>query len=313
MSNALVKERAHSDERVDNSLGTTLSLLAIYILWGANFLFVDIAVRDLSPAITMGARFTLAGVLLLPVARRFGSKSPDKRRAWREAIGTAIPLFVGGSGLLAWGLVYLESGVGAVLLATIPGWLVILELILRRSMIALRTFLGLVGGIIGVALVVRPDVANPVDPFGAFLVLAAALSWAAGSHRSRATTSIHLLERTAMQMTAGGLMLLAIGIGLWALGHPVGVLTVEASTAVGWLVVVSSIIGFTAYTHALKHASITAIAAYPNANTLFAIILGVILLNETLSLSRAIGAGLILIAVRLLTTHRETTKSMAQA
>lgn len=105
-----------------------LSLLVIHGVWGANFLFVDIAVRDLSPAMMVGARFTIAGLLLLPVSRRFGPRARDRTGMWRESLENATLLFAGGSGLLAWGLVHLDSGVAAMLLSTIPAWVVIMDL-----------------------------------------------------------------------------------------------------------------------------------------------------------------------------------------
>jgi len=135
---------------------TVVSLAVIYVVWGANFLFIDVAVRDLSPAMMMGVRFSVAGLLLLALSRRLGSRSIDRPRAWIESLRTAVFLFAGGSGLLAWGLVYLDSGVGAILLATIPAWLVIIELISTRSRLSLRTSAGLIAGLVGVALVVQP-------------------------------------------------------------------------------------------------------------------------------------------------------------
>ena len=133
------------------------SLVVIYLAWGANFVAVHIAVAHVSPAAMMGTRFTTAGALLLPIGRRLGLPAADQPAAWRDASRTAVTLFAGGSGLLAWGQTYLDSGVAAILIATVPLWLIGLDLGTRQLRPTGRIGLALVAGTIGVATTSRVE------------------------------------------------------------------------------------------------------------------------------------------------------------
>lgn len=283
---------------------TRLSLAVIYVVWGANFMAIDVAVRNMSPAAMMGVRFTLAGALLIPIGRRLAPPSADQGVAWKESIRTSLPLFAGGSGLLAWGQVYVASSIAAVVIATIPLWLIGLDLAAGRLTATPRVLLAPVAGLAGVAVIANPNVAEPVNLAGLGILLAAAMCWAIGSRWSRATTSSNLVERTGMQMLAGGLMLVLAAVLLAALGHGPGQVTGEGLAALVWLIAIPSMIGFTAYNHALKHAPVSAVAMYPYINTVVAVVLGVTLLGEPLTASRFVGSVIIVVAATAMTVAR---------
>ncbi len=282
---------------------TTLALCVIYIVWGANFVAVDIAVDDIAPAAMMGLRFLVAGLLLLPLSHLTRSPSTiELHRRWRDAAATAVPLFAGGSGLLAWGQTRISSGLAAVFISTMPIWLVGIAMARRELPPRASTAAAPIVGLAGVAVIANPNVTEPVDPAGCIIVLAAALSWALGSRRSRSGRTGNVLEQTAMQMTVGGTILCAIAAVTVAAGQPLGTLTVEAAAATSWLIVISSMLGFSAYTHALRHAPLTLVAAYPYANIAIAVGLGSLLLGEAITTSRLAGATIVVLATLLART-----------
>ncbi len=285
---------------------TSAALSVIYVAWGANFVAVDLAVRDLAPATMMGARFLLAGLLLLPLSRvgRPRTAPLERRRQWHNAAVIAIPLFAGGSGLLAWGQTRISSGLAAVFISTMPIWLVGIALLRREIVATISSVVAPLVGLVGVTIIANPNVAEPVDPVGCALVLAAALAWAVGSRRSRAFTGGNVIEQTAMQMIAGGAILCLTAAVIAAAGGPVGTLTPTAAAATIWLIVVSSMLGFSAYTYALRHAPLAAVAVYPYANIAIAVVLGALLLNEPITLSRSIGAAIVVSATLIAQSTR---------
>lgn len=280
---------------------TRLALAVIYVLWGFNFMAIDVAVRDLSPAAMMGVRFSLAGALLIPIGRRLAPPSRDRRAAWRESIRTSLPLFAGGSGLLAWGQVYVASSIAAVLIATVPLWLIGLDLAARRISPTPRVVLAPLAGLVGVGIIANPNVAEPVNLVGVAILVAAAMCWAVGSRWSRAATSDNVVERTGMQMLAGGVILLIVTGVLVGFGDGPGRVTAQGLAALVWLIVVPSMIGLTAYNHALAHAPITAVAMYPYVNAVVAVVAGVSLLGEPITAPRVLGSAIILVAATAMT------------
>jgi drug/metabolite transporter (DMT)-like permease len=274
---------------------------AVYILWGSTYLAVALGLRSIPPLMLMGARSVLAGLILLGVEQCRRPGVPPGR-AWASAAVAGFLLFVGCHGTLAYAQQRVPSGLAAVILATIPFWIVLLNFLApaggqRPNMYAL---LGLAPGLAGVALIAwrggSQDEAAPIYPTMVLLLVGSALSWAAGSlvaqRQGIATPAIVL---SGMQLVCGGVALLLLS----ALASEWDDFTPKDVTAVSWaglayLTIAGSVLGFTAYVWLLDHAPGPLVATYTFVNPIIAVALGWALLGERLSPWMLVGVVLVI-------------------
>jgi drug/metabolite transporter (DMT)-like permease len=295
--------------RVSRSAAGWAALIAVWFLWGSTYDAIRIGVRDMPPLLFAGTRYLLAAAILLPVAARGRgprAREPGERRFtwanWRGAviIGALMPF--GGNGLVSIGERTLPAGIAALLVATVPLWLVVFEAGRRRTMIGPWIAAGLLLGLAGVAVLVDPTASQRIDVPAAGLVLLAAVSWAAGSLYSRtAPQPRQIFLGTAMQMFAGGLIMIAVGTvtGEWAHLH-VSQLTPATLLAIGWLAVPGSIVAFTAYIYALKTLPTSTVSTYAYVNPIVTVLIGWPLLGERPSVQTAVAGAIIVAAVALI-------------
>jgi drug/metabolite transporter (DMT)-like permease len=246
----------------------------------------------------MGARSIAAGAILLAIeqVRRPGFPS---RRAWASASVSGLLLFVGCHGTLAYAQQYVPSGLAAVMLATVPFWIVLLNVSAPSDPRAkMLTFAGLLPGLAGVALIAWPDDAGApaaIDPLMLLLLLASAFFWAAGSlvsQRQQAATSA--ISLSGMQLVCGGVALL-VGSGL---GGELRAFSPGNVSAISWagllyLIGAGSVIGFTTYMWLLDHAPGPLVATYTFVNPVIAVILGWRFMDERLTPQMLVGTALV--------------------
>jgi drug/metabolite transporter (DMT)-like permease len=157
---------------------------AVYLIWGSTFLALALGLQTIPPLLLMGARSIVAGAILLAIEqiRRPGLLPA---RAWASAAVSGLLLFVGCHGTLAYAQQYVPSGLAAVMLATVPFWIVLLNVSAQTNpRLKMLMFAGLLPGLAGVALIAWPQgpgAVAPVDPKMLVLLLASAFFWAAGS------------------------------------------------------------------------------------------------------------------------------------
>jgi drug/metabolite transporter (DMT)-like permease len=258
---------------------------AIYLIWGSTFLALALGLQSIPPLLLMGARSIAAGALLLAIERlRRPGFAPG--RAWASAAVSGLLLFVGCHGTLAYAQQYVPSGLAAVMLATVPFWIVLLNVLAPADRRAkMLTIAGLLPGLFGVALIAwpgDPHEAAAVDPLMLLLLLASAFFWAAGSvvsQRQQALTSAIALS--GMQLVCGGAALL---LGSALLGELTR-FSLHDVTAISWaglwyLILAGSVIGFTAYMWLLDHAPGPLVATYTFVNPIIAVVLGWRFLGE---------------------------------
>jgi drug/metabolite transporter (DMT)-like permease len=286
---------------------TLLAFGIIYFVWGSTFLAIRIGVREVPPFLLAAMRFFVAGLVLYVWAVARGERSPSARQ-WLSACAVALPFFVLDYGMLFWAEQRVPSGLAAVMLAMIPVFMALSEIIfLRTQKLTIRLALALLIGIGGVAvLTIRGlDVGGAaIDTAGAAALITASVTWSVASVLTR---KLPLPESKVMssgaQMLAGGvfLTLTATALGELRNFHPSAV-SRGAWFSLVYLIVAGSIIGFTAYIWLIHHESPTKVGTYAYVNPVVAVTLGYFLGNETLGLRTVLGSLFVLVSVVVITT-----------
>lgn len=275
---------------------------AVYLLWGGTFLALRYAVDAVPPLVTISLRCVLgAGILFAWLALR-GRLQPVTRRQWGTAALAGALLFIGGHSVLAWAEQRMPSGRAALLLATIPLWLVVLEAVRTRRLPAGRVAAGLALGLAGVALLTGGGSAGAATLQDHLLLVGSALAWALGSLVARhGLATAPALQSTAMQLAAGGAFVVAGSMvtGQLAGWSPADV-TALAAGSVAFLVIGGTVIAFAAYTWLLRVVSPQAAGTYGFVNPVIALGLAWAVGDEQASAATAAAAVLIVGAVVLI-------------
>jgi drug/metabolite transporter (DMT)-like permease len=233
----------------------------------------------------------------------------DRARLGGAAL-VGMLLLAGGNGLVVLAERTVPSGLTALVVASVPLWIVVFRLI-AGDRIAASLLAGVLVGFAGVAILVVPrGVSGEVDPVGLFTVVGATLFWALGTFASpRLRTPNDPLASTAVQMLAGGalLVVVATAIGEPARADPAAFSTASLA-AMAYLVVFGSLVAFSAYTWLLQHTSVSVVSTYAYVNPVVAVLLGAVVLSEAVTPSMLVGAAIILAAVAFIVT-RSTTRS----
>ena len=283
---------------------------AVYLVWGSTYLAIRFAVETLPPLLMAGARFVLAGAILLAWGR-FREGAVPSRTAWRTGLISGTLLLLGGNGGVAWAEQGVPSGVAALLVAVVPLWMVLLNWIRpggQRPRMAVFVGVGL--GLAGLALLVGPSAlrGGGTNAMGALVLILASLSWAAGSlYIQWAPREPSGTIASGTQMLAGGVVLLIAGV----LAHePSRLDLVHASTrslvGFAYLVTIGSLIGFTAYLYLLAHTSAAKAATYAYVNPVVAVFLGWAIGHESVTSRTIVAAAIILAGVAIITITRES-------
>jgi len=285
----------------------------IYFVWGSTFLAIRIGVLAMPPLLFAAMRFFTAGLLLFGWMLARGERLP-RGREWASASLLAFLIFFCDYGLLFWAERRVPSGIAAVMLATIPGFIAIAEtLLLRTQRFTLRLVAALLVGIGGVAVLMSRTVnvgGAPVDKAGAAALIVAALSWSVASVISR---KLELPPSKAMsagtQMLLGGIML---SVAAAASGEfhdfKAGNVSIAAWFSLIYLILFGSIVGFTAYVWLLHYESPTKVGTYAYVNPVVAVTCGFFLGGEPLGLRTVAGTVFILFSVLLITTLTKPVK-----
>ncbi len=289
-----------------------IALLAIYLIWGSTYLAIRYAVESIPPFLMAGTRFLTAGIVLYTWRRLAGDPAPTARQ-WRSTAIIGLLLLLGGNGLVSWAEQTVPSGIAALLIGTIPLWMVLTESIRRGGVKpGLSTVLGLMTGFGGILVFIWPlltGTSEHLNPLGVVALLFAAFSWAVGSVYSKsAELPPSSLMTTAAEMLTGGLGLYFIGalLGEWNM-LDFATITARSWLGLAYLTVLGSLVGFVAYAWLLRHAPISLVATYAYVNPLVAILLGSLLAQESFS-ARILLAALIIIGSVVLINYSRQAK-----
>jgi drug/metabolite transporter (DMT)-like permease len=284
-----------------------LAFSIIYFVWGSTFLAIRVGVREVPPLLLAGMRFFSAGIVLYVWMRAKGTPSPSLRQ-WGSVTALATMIFVCDYGLLFWAEKRVPSGIAAVILATIPVFIAISEiLVLRTQRLTVRLGFALLLGLAGVAVLMSRTVGlgeKPVDTLGAMALIASAVSWSIASVLSRKLPQPESkVMSSGAQMLAGGLLLFVAAAMFGEFrGFQVPAVSRGAWMALLYLIVAGSIVGFTAYVWLLHYESPTKVGTYAYVNPVVAVLVGYFLGGEALGARTVAGTMLVLVSVIVITT-----------
>jgi drug/metabolite transporter (DMT)-like permease len=266
---------------------------ALYVLWGSNFLAIRYAAEEIPPFLMMGVRCALAGAILFAWGIWHDGARP-RREHWVSAAAVGSLLFLGCHGLLAWAEQTVPSGVASLFLATTPVWLSLLDWAVGGPRPTRRTAVGLALGLLGLVFLIGPV----PGPIVALLVLvASAFAWAAGSILSRhVPLPGSLVLSSGMQLLAGSVALSLAGLlaGEPARFDPSG-LTARGLGGFAYMVIVSSLVGFTTFTWLMRVAPPAQVGTYAFVNPVVALAVGWAIGGEALS-GATLGASAVIVA-----------------
>jgi drug/metabolite transporter (DMT)-like permease len=278
------------------------ALATIYLVWGSTYLAIRVTDRTMPPLLMSSVRFLIAGTALYAFASR-GRARPTLRQ-WGSAAIVGAALLLIGNGGVAWAETRLESGLAALMVAIIPLWVALMDRAFFGRRLSPVAIAGLVVGFAGVALLVRPGGGGDVVAMLALVGTTAA--WAGGSLYARgAALPESPLLSASMQMLAAAVFLGVAGlVSGEATGIHADTFSMKPLIAFVYLVVVGSLIAFSAYAWLLKNVRISIVSTYAFVNPVVAVALGTVFLNETIGWTTVIAGGAIVVAVVSIVTAR---------
>jgi drug/metabolite transporter (DMT)-like permease len=282
------------------------ALVTVWIVWGTTYLAIAVSVRSLPPLLAGGVRFLLAGTLLYAWAIRRGDREGDRptRRHWRSAAIIGALLLMCSNGMIMVAEKTVPSGLTALIVAMVPLWIAFFDRILFGRRLQPRVTIGLITGFFGAALLVGGSIQGDKNVAGTVMVIGAALSWTLGSLYARdARLPARPLVGTAMEMLAGGAMLVAAGVIRGELsGLDPSTFRVSSMLALLYLVVFGSLVGYSSYVWLIRSAPTELASTYAYVNPVVAVSLGSVILNEPLTARTVLAGAIVVVSVALIVT-----------
>jgi drug/metabolite transporter (DMT)-like permease len=286
-----------------------LAFGVIYLVWGSTYLAIRYAVQTIPPFLMMGMRHLTAGAVVFAYFAWRGEPWPT-RPMWAAALFSAVFLFIGGHGVLAWAEQYVPSGPAALLISTEPLVMVVAARLLgQEKHTSVGTIVGLFAGIAGVGLLFgTPGLENKLATAA---VLLSALMWAVGAIYSRDKTGNSVMMFAAIQMLAGGTLLLTTGLFRGERLHLSSV-SLASAFALAYLIVFGSILAFTAYMWLLQVTTAARVGTHAYVNPVVAVALGWLIAREPISWRMIVGAVVIVGSVLLVNrSDAESKRTLA--
>lgn len=290
-----------------------VALLALYIVWGSTYLAIRFAVETMPAFLHGSLRFLISGIILFIWRRAAGDAKPTASQ-WKSTAIIGTFLLLGGNGLVSLAEKTIPSSIAALVIATVPFWLVLFESFRSGGM--KPTWLSIVGLIIGfggVFLLIGPSsitgAQQSFDPFGVILLLVAPILWAMGSiYAKGADLPKSTLLSTGMQMLMGSVSLFIVSVATGELnGFSFGEISMRSWSGLIYLIIFGSLIGFVSYGWLLQNSPISLMSTYAYVNPVVAVFLGWMFANEILNTRIAIATAIIIGSV-ILTNYARKAK-----
>jgi len=285
-----------------------IALALVCIIWGTTYLALRVAVTNFPPFLFSSIRQIIAGIILLFIIKYAMKESWPSKKVWLAQAFAGLLMITFGNGLVAWGELYVNSGLASIICSIMPIWVLIINLFLTPTEKPnWQTILGITLGLIGIVLIFGQD----LDGFneqnytlGIVAIVIANISWAYASiwvKKHHQTSSP--FSNAAIQMICGGVML--------------GVLSpvVDDYTTIHWneaffysmfyLIIFGSLVAYTCYAYAIKHLPMTLVSMYAYINPLVAVFLGWIWLNEEINRSTLLAMFITLVGIYLVNSDQQ--------
>lgn len=282
------------------STAVWVALGVVYVLWGSTYLAIRYAIESIPPFTSAAIRFVIAGLILLGFLGIRGGLGSLKvsRRELASAVGVGLLLLVGGNGGVVMSERTLPSGVAALLVASVPLWVVLWRLVSGDRPTG-RTLIGVLIGFAGLAVLILPGgqtAAHGSYAVGVLFVVFASLSWSFGSVAGKAWWRLpkNPFVASGYEMLAGGVGC-AVAAALHGERINTSAVTGKSVAAVAYLIVFGSLVAFSAYVWLLHTAPISLVATYAYVNPVVAVALGALFLSEPVTAAVVLG-GLIVVA-----------------
>lgn len=281
------------------------AFFCVYVVWGTNFLAIRYMVETIPPMLAMGVRSVIAGLVMYGWGRLRGGGAPAAAE-WRSAALVGAFLFLGAHGALAWGETRVASGAAALVMASIPVWMVLIDwLAAKGTRPALGVWLGLASGVAGLVVLTDPaSLRSDSASLAGFLVLlTSAPCWAIGSIIARGQPKLRSMTMTTgMQLITGGVLLLIAALAVGEVGSfDPGAVSLRSLAALAYTIVFGSIIALTAFFWLLHNTNAARVGTYAFVNPLIAVAMGWAFADEVITGRVILAAGLILAGVAAIT------------
>jgi drug/metabolite transporter (DMT)-like permease len=268
------------------------ALWAVYLIWGSTYLAIAVVVDTLPPLLAVATRFATAGAIMaaIVVVRGGTMRVSGGALASCVLIGCLLP---GANALLFFAERDVPIGLASLIIASVPLWVVVLRLLLGERLPS-AVLVGVAVGFAGVAVLLRPS--GGATAFGIALCVVSSVMWAVGSVLSpRLPMPADPFTATSYEMLGGGLLMLPFGVAT------AGSFSPSASSAAAWLylVLIGSVVGYTAYTWLLAHAPLATVSTYAYVNPVVAIVLGVLFRDEEVTWQILTGAAIVVASVAI--------------
>jgi drug/metabolite transporter (DMT)-like permease len=278
------------------------ALLVVWLVWGSTYLAIRVGVRTIPPFTLAALRYLAAGAIMLPIGWRSGSREErvrDRpgRKQWAAMLLLGAMLPAAGNGVVSWAELKLPSGIAALLVGTVPLWMVLADGLFSRRMPGLMKWLALGMGLFGVA--VLSGTGSGVVPVAATIAaLLASVSWGVGSAlQSRLPVPSRPLLMSGMELFCGGLVLTVIALVRGELTFALDHVSAQSWWALAYLIGPGTLLAMTCYVFTLGRLPTTTVSSYAFVNPVVAVVLGVLLLNERLTALQVGGGALVVLAV----------------
>jgi drug/metabolite transporter (DMT)-like permease len=295
-----------------------VAFAALYIIWGSTYLGIRFAIETIPPFLMAGIRYFSAGLIMFGIART-QTTLRSSRKEWRTSLIVGACLLLGGNGGVTLSEKYINSGLAAVMVATVPIYVLLLGWLTGMSPRPKPiVWLGLAGGFFGVIILLAPalrlsDADHRHSAIGMSILLVSSFIWSAGSLYSSASKgSGSPFVAAAQQMVCGGALLILTGLTTdeWRQFHP-NEMSMLSLGAFIYLVLIGAIVGFTAYIWLLRNCDPQKVATYAYINPIVAVLLGAAFAGEKLGPRILVAASLIIGSVALVITAQQSTKTKA--
>lgn len=287
------------DKAQPKKIEILIAFACVYIIWGSTYLGIRIAIEAMPPFFMAGSRFIISSLILYILASIKG-ENKIKAAHWKDSYIIGGCMLLGGNGGVVWAEQFVPSGLAALLVATVPIWMVMFDWLNPHGKRPTRRIIsGIVLGFTGVAIMISPAEivgTKGINLFGALALLISTLSWAYGSiYSRRANLPKSKILTVSMEMFAGGTLLLLISVLAGEFKNlNFNDFTMRAVSAWVYLITFGSVIGFTAYIWLLDAAGPSRTSTYAYVNPVIAVFLGWIVLGEPLNI-RILSAMLVIV------------------